>query len=173
MRKGQILHLSIAAITILACCMLFLAGGGKVFAADVSSTHHFTKITVQMHIVGHATSANAVTPLSVSPQGTTEGDCGTIEFYVDDYGYGDAGFWILVSSTQGPILGLSYSVNWTNWSRSTNGSFGNSYGPVGNPWYIEPSVYTNTGFVTGSVSASDWVGLNWCQGYENDSATIT
>jgi len=111
-----------------------------------------------MHFVGHVTRAEEIAH-GVSPNGTTDGTCGTIEFYVDDLGGGEAGFWMYVSSTQEPILALAYTANWTNWSLLTTVSLSNSYGPVNNPWYIELSVYTRSGHVTGLQIGQDGSGV--------------
>jgi hypothetical protein len=160
------------ALTTLVCGVVLLASGGKAFAASTPPSHHITKITIRMHVVGQIVGTGA-SAHRITPKGISDDDCGVLEFYVDDYEYGEAGFWMYVSSTVGPILELGYSVKWSNLSRGTSSSFGNTYGPVSNPWFIEPTKYTNTGLVTGSISVSDIAGISLCTGYQNDSDIIT
>ncbi len=174
MKKNGVLRISGTVLAILVCCVALLTNEGKAFAASTPPSYHTTKITIYMHIVGQISGTGA-TAHKVTPQGISEDDCGTLEFYVDDYGYGEAGFWMYVSSDLGPILELGYTVKWNNLSRSTGNRFSNTYGPVSNPWYIEPEPtrYTNTGLVTGSISVSDIAGISLCTGYQSNSDIIT
>jgi hypothetical protein len=172
LKKNEVLRISGTAFAILVCCIALLTSGEKAFAASIPSSHHTTKITIHMHIVGQIVGTGA-TAHRITPQGISDDNCGTLEFYIDDYDYGEAGFWMYVSSDVGPILELSYGVEWENLSRDTSDSFGNTYGPVGNPWFIEPTRYTKSGLVTGNISASDVAGIDFCTGYQSDSANIT
>lgn len=139
-------------------------------AAGRLSKNHLHHVTVYMHVVTSVTkSGNHITP-----NGTTNGNCGTIEFYVDDDGNGDASFWMLVSSNYGKMNSLTYHWAWQNFS--TGGGY--SYGQktlinVSSPWSQNPIVLTEAGYVTGSIVASDYTGGKTCAGSESDGNTIT
>ncbi len=109
---------------------------------------------------------------SVIPFGETTLDCGTIAFYVNDLGNGNALFWEKVSSTRGSIITLSYSVSWTNWSGG-NGSLGRPFVFPTNPWLWDDKVHTNSGYVTASIQASDFTSQGWsCSGTQSDGDWI-
>jgi|SRR5579883_704776 len=94
----------------------------------------------------------------VSPDGTVTGDCGTIEFYIDDDG-GTAEFVEYVDSSKGIIESLSYVVSWHNWATGSGSQFGSSFLFPSNPWENIDYKYTKAGFVTGSLTATDVVGF--------------
>lgn len=108
----------------------------------------------------------------IIPLGETTLDCGTIAFYVNDLGNGNALFWEKVSSTRGSIITLSYSVSWTNWSGG-NGSLGRPFVFPTNPWLWDDKVHTNSGYVTASIQASDFTSQGWsCSGTQSDGDWI-
>jgi hypothetical protein len=132
--------------------------GGSAFA-KTPSNHHTKHITVPMH--------------AVAPDGTTIGNCGAIEFYVDDDGGGNADFPMLVSSYYGAITALTYNWSWVNQSSGAGHSYGGTTSAPSGTWEIDPEIYTGTGFVTGSISATEITGGKTCDGSESDYNTIT
>jgi len=127
--------------------------------AESFPNHHATRIIIPMY--------------SVSPNGTTTGNCGEIEFYVDNDGNGDADFPMLVSSFYGPITSLTYSWSWFNWNTEKGQNYGDTIDPGSSRWEQDPEYHVGTGLVGGSISATDVTAGQECEGSESDSNTIT
>ncbi len=102
------------------------------------------------------------------------GNCGNINLAVYNGGNGDAVFESEVDSSKGAILSLTYTVQWDNYSKDIRNSFGNSLLFPGNPWTNSTEQYTQSGYVTGTLSVTDIVGFGTkCAGSASDYVTVT
>lgn len=125
-----------------------IASAGTALAKTPSSQHHF-RIKMPMKIV-------SITGAEGVPNVT--GNCGDINIDVSDLGNGDARFSEEVSSSQGFIFSLSYTVVWANHSKGTSNSVGGSFLYPSNPWRHTDTQYTQPGLVTAVITAKDHVG---------------
>jgi hypothetical protein len=102
MRRDRILPISCHTFVELMLFAVFTLDGYTAFATSTSSARHTTKITVPMKIVRSAKAA--------VPDGTTPGNCGNIEFYLQNDGNGQVDAEEYVDSFLGPITSLTYST---------------------------------------------------------------
>ena len=149
--------------------LMVVLSSGTAFSASKPSQNHLKHVTVHMHVVKSVTISRG----DITPQGTTPGNCGTIEFYVDDDGGGNADFWMLVSSDYGTMTSLTYSWSWHNWGIGNGQNYGRTLSNVPTPWYQDPTYHTGAGYVAGAISATDVTGGQTCYGSESDGNDIT
>jgi hypothetical protein len=146
--------------------VVFIASSGTAFAKATASPHSIA-VTIPMKAMRYKGADSNVT-----------GNCGDINLTVSNLGNGDAKFSEEVSSSQGFIFSLTYSLTWINHSKGISNSIGNSYLFPGNPWTHTDQLYTQPGFITAVLTATDHVGGvppfgQDCEGSASGNATIS
>lgn len=85
---------------------------------------------------------------------TVSGNCGSSSEVISDLGYGEALFQSAAVSSQGPIYSIGWRVSWKNTTQNTSNSFGRVDYPGTVNWGNNTSYYTNSGYVTATLSGS-------------------
>jgi hypothetical protein len=109
------------------------------------------------------------------PQDVRYGDCGWSSLYIENLGTGTAAFHMAAGSSMGAIVNVNYNTNWTNWDKGISGSVSGSDWLFSTTWERTRVDYTQSGFVTATMSGvvTLWWGGTCGLLYPSDSEDIT
>lgn len=110
----------------------------------------------------------------MSPNSVVYGTCGSSTLWVWNDGAGHAGIYGAAHSTQGPIVYISFGINWTNVDTGASGYFSGSNWPWSSDWSTYRTPYTGAGYVQAWMSGQVQTALGYvCNiNYPWDAAQI-
>lgn len=88
----------------------------------------------------------------VSTNNVVYGACGSSTLWVWNDGAGHAGIFGAAHSTKGPIVHLSFTINWTNVDTGRSGYISDSAWPWSSDWSTYRTPYTGAGYVQAWMS---------------------